>query len=59
MTLPEFWRLANQFRPFLDPNLALFAEVDGECVGFCVAIPEPTRALIHLNGRLFPFAGSS
>jgi GNAT superfamily N-acetyltransferase len=55
MTLPEFRRLADQFRPFLDPSLAIFAEVDGESIGFCVAIPDINRALIHLNGRLFPF----
>jgi GNAT superfamily N-acetyltransferase len=55
MTLPEFRRLANQFRPFLDPDLVLFAEADGETVGFCVAIPDINRALIHLKtGRLFP-----
>ncbi|MGD8998604.1 MAG: GNAT family N-acetyltransferase, partial [Anaerolineae bacterium] len=55
MTLPEFQRLADQVRPFLDPNLALFAEAGGKPVGFCVAIPDINRALIHLNGRLLPF----
>lgn len=50
----EFRRFANQMRPFLDPDLALFAEADGKPVGFCVAIPDINRALIHLNGRLFP-----
>jgi len=28
--------------------------MEGEPVGFCVAIPDVNRALIHLNGRLFP-----
>jgi len=55
LTEAEFRRLANQIRPFLDPDLALFAETDGKTVGFCVAIPDINRALIHLNGRLFPF----
>lgn len=55
MTEREFQRLADQMRSFLDPNLALFADVDGQTVGFCVAIPDINRALIHLNGRLFPF----
>lgn len=54
MTEREFRRLGDQIRPFLDPNLALFADVDGQTVGFCVAIPDINRALIHLNGRLFP-----
>lgn len=56
MPLPEdqFRRIANQIRSFLDPDLALFAEVDGEPVGFCVSLPDINRALIHLDGRLFP-----
>jgi GNAT superfamily N-acetyltransferase len=50
----EFRRLADQLRPFLDPDLALFAEVGELPVGFCVAVPDINRALIHCNGRLFP-----
>ena len=54
MTDREFSKLAAQMRPFIDPELALFAEVEGKAVAFCVAIPDPNRVLIHLNGRLFP-----
>ena len=54
MTEEEFLRFANQIRPFLDPDLALFAESDGKVVGFCVAIPDINRVLIRLNGRLLP-----
>ena len=54
LTEAEFRRLAEQMRRFLDPDLALFAEMEGQPVGFCVAIPDINRALIHLNGRLFP-----
>jgi len=50
----EFRRIADQVRAFLDPDLALFAEVDGRPVGFCVALPDINQVLIHLNGRLFP-----
>jgi GNAT superfamily N-acetyltransferase len=50
----QFRHLADQLRPFLDPDLALFAETDGRPIGFCVAIPDINRLLIHLNGRLFP-----
>jgi len=50
----EFRRLASQMRIFLDPDLALFAEVDGRAIGFCVAIPDINRVLMRLNGRLFP-----
>lgn len=55
MTETEFQRLASQFRPFLDPDLALIAEVEGEPIGFFVAFPDINQVLIHLNGRLFPF----
>jgi len=55
MSEAEFRRFAHQMRPLLDPDLILFAEVDGKPVGFCGAIPDINRALIHLNGRLFPF----
>jgi len=55
MSEAEFRRLAGQIRPFLDPDLALFAETDGKIVAFCVAVPDINRVLIHLNGRLFPF----
>jgi GNAT superfamily N-acetyltransferase len=50
----DFRRFADQLRSFVDPDLALLAEVDGEPVGFCVALPDANRVLIHLNGRLFP-----
>jgi GNAT superfamily N-acetyltransferase len=53
-TEAEFRRLADQMRPFLDPDLALVAEFEGQPVGFCIAIPDINRVLIHLNGRLFP-----
>jgi GNAT superfamily N-acetyltransferase len=55
LTEEEFRRMANQLKPFINPALALFAEADGRAVGFCVAIPDINRVLIHLNGRLLPF----
>jgi GNAT superfamily N-acetyltransferase len=51
----EFRRIADQMRPFLDPGLALIAEVEGKAVGFCVLIPDTNRVLARLNGRIFPF----
>jgi GNAT superfamily N-acetyltransferase len=51
----DFHRIVDQVHPFLDLDLALFAEVEGKPIGFCVAIPDMNRALIHLNGRMFPF----
>jgi GNAT superfamily N-acetyltransferase len=54
MTEAEFRRTASQIRFLLDPDLALFAEVEGEPVAFAIALPDINRVLIHLNGRLFP-----
>jgi GNAT superfamily N-acetyltransferase len=54
LDVAEFRRTADQIRLFLDPDLALFAEVNGHAIGFCIAIPDINRAFIHLNGRLFP-----
>ncbi len=36
-------------------ELALIAEVNGEPVGFTITLPNINEALIHMNGRLFPF----
>jgi GNAT superfamily N-acetyltransferase len=55
MTEEQFRGFAGEFRPLVDPDLTLFAEVDGEPIGFAVALPDPNRILIHLNGRRFPF----
>jgi GNAT superfamily N-acetyltransferase len=51
----DFRRLAEQMRPFLDPELALVAETGGNPVGFCVLIPDTNQVLARLDGRLFPF----
>jgi GNAT superfamily N-acetyltransferase len=51
----EFRRMADPLKALVDPDLALYAELEGKPAGFCVAIPDVNRVLIHLNGRLFPF----
>lgn len=56
MTDAEFAHLAKEFRPVVDPALCLIAEVQGEPVGFSLALPNLNHALRHLpDGRLFPF----
>ena len=55
MSLEAFRDFAAQMKPLLDPDLVLFAEINGETVGFIVAIPDPNRVLQRLNGHLFPF----
>ncbi len=55
MDLKYFQRTVAKLKPFIDPDLAVFAEVDGKPIGFCIAVPDVNRVLIHLNGRLLPF----
>jgi len=52
LTEDEFGRLADQMKPFLDPDLTLFAEIDSEVIGFCVAIPDTNQVLKRLDGRI-------
>jgi len=55
MTEAEIDHMAAQLKPAIVPELALFAEIDGEPVGFALAIPDVNVALKPLRGKLFPF----
>jgi GNAT superfamily N-acetyltransferase len=56
MTEDEFQHLAKEFRPIVDPDVCLLAEVGDEPVGFYLAMPNLNDALRHLRGgRLLPF----
>lgn len=55
MTEREFKHLAGSLKQVVDPDLCLIAEVNGEVVGFSVALPDFNQVLHHLDGRLFPF----
>jgi len=55
MSDAEFDHLAKEFRPVVDPDLCLIAEVGGEPVGFSLALPNLNEVFRHLpDGRLFP-----
>ena len=43
------------FRTIADPNLILFAEVDGESVGFLPGIPNLNEIFIAVNGLRYPW----
>ncbi len=43
------------FRQIVDPELVLFADVDGETVGWFPGIPNINEALIHANGLRYPW----
>ena len=55
MTEHEIDHMAAQLKPAIVPELALFAEIDGEPVGFALAIPDVNVALKPLRGKLLPF----
>ncbi|MBN1439779.1 MAG: GNAT family N-acetyltransferase [Anaerolineales bacterium] len=42
-------------RDLADPDLVLFAEIDGRTVGWFPAIPNYNEILIHLNGLRYPW----
>jgi GNAT superfamily N-acetyltransferase len=54
MTAAEITFLAKQLKPVVRPDICAIAEVDGEAVGFVLALPNYNSALRHVNGRLFP-----
>ncbi|MGQ9625634.1 MAG: GNAT family N-acetyltransferase [Anaerolineae bacterium] len=56
MTDAEFDHMASSLKAILDEDLIFVAEVDGEPVGFSLALPDLNQALRHIrDGRLFPF----
>ncbi len=55
LTEEEIDNLAENLKPILDPDLALFAEVSGKSVGFALALPDFNQVLKKIpTGRLFP-----
>jgi GNAT superfamily N-acetyltransferase len=45
MTDPEFEKLAKDLKPFLDPNVVIFVEQDGEAIGFGLSLPDLCKPL--------------
>jgi hypothetical protein len=54
MTSDEFDYAAKNLKAIVDPDFVIFAEVDGQPVGFSLALPDINQVLKKLNGRLFP-----
>ncbi len=50
----EFTNFTDDLKHIVDPELVLFAEVDGEPVGFAATIPDVNQILKRVNGRLWP-----
>jgi GNAT superfamily N-acetyltransferase len=51
----EMDHVAKVMKQIIDPDLVIFAEVEGEPVGVCLALPDANIVLKHMGGRLFPF----
>ena len=51
---PEFLKYAAQYKLFIDPELILFAEKDGEALAMMVAIPDMNEIIKRIDGKLFP-----
>jgi GNAT superfamily N-acetyltransferase len=55
MTDHEIDHLAEQFRPVVVPDLVPFVEMNGEPIGFCLALPDLNQVFRrHRSGRLTP-----
>ncbi len=55
MTGDEFKFIAANLKLAVDPMYVEFAELNGETVGFSLALPDINQAIKGLNGKLFPF----
>jgi len=51
----EVRQLAVELRPVLDPEIVLFAELEGRPVACAVAIPDLNQVLKRMHGNLLPF----
>jgi hypothetical protein len=54
MTEKEMDLTAEKLKEFFEPELVLFAEMNGEPVGVSVIVPDVNQLLKKLNGRLGP-----
>ena len=55
ITRKEFAQRSEAFKPFHRPEGVLFAEVEGQVVGFALVLPDINEVLGKMNGKLFPF----
>jgi len=51
----EIRQLAIDLKPVADPELVLFAEMNGEPIACAVAIPDVNQVLKRMHGNLLPF----
>ncbi|MEX2536747.1 MAG: hypothetical protein WD273_14215 [Trueperaceae bacterium] len=51
----EFDHLVDELKLILEPDLALFLEIDGHTAAIAIAIPDVNQVLSRMNGRLLPW----
>lgn len=51
----EAEQIAADLKLIVHPDVVLFAEVDGEPIGYVVVVPDVNNILKKMNGSLFPF----
>ncbi len=55
MTEEEIDMMAKDLKPLVEPSLVLFAEINGETVGFALVMKDYNALFKGFNGKLFPF----
>jgi hypothetical protein len=55
MTKAEIEHMAKQLKPVVDPEMVVFAEIDGQPIAFCLGLPDFNVALKHMGGEILPF----
>ena len=54
MSREEFFVMGKEMKQILKPELVLIGEVQGQIVGFALALPDMNQALKQAGGNLFP-----
>jgi GNAT superfamily N-acetyltransferase len=54
-TEAEFDHLASELKPVVDPELAVFVELEGRVAGMAVCLPDVNQVLKRARGRIVPF----
>ena len=54
-TEAEFDHLASELKRVVDPDLAVFVELDGRVAGMAVCLPDVNQVLKRARGRIVPF----
>ena len=54
-TEAEFDHLASELKLVVDPDLAVFVELEGQVAGMAICLPDVNQVLKRARGRLLPF----